>query len=80
MFRRARQTGIERVEVQFARVNDIARHHRALEKMDIVQTFNNACGIIKVLQIAFAVFVVFHVDNMHCGTGGTEMNLVTLGV
>jgi hypothetical protein len=78
MFRRAHHAGVERVEIHIEWVGNIARHHRPLEKMDVVQPIHDARCVINVLQQRFAVFAFFDVDEMHGGTGGTVMDALAL--
>ena len=41
--------GIDRVQIHFAIIKDIACHHGALQKMDIVQPIRNAGGVVQIL-------------------------------
>ena len=50
MFRRAHHAGVERVEVHGEWIGYVARHHGALEEMDVVQPLDDACRVIDVLQ------------------------------
>jgi hypothetical protein len=49
VFCRAGCSRIDRVEVHQAVVADVARDHRALEKVHVIKLVNNACGILQVL-------------------------------
>ena len=49
MFLGSAAAGIDRVQIHFAVINDIACHHGALQKMDIVQPIRNAGGVMQIL-------------------------------
>ena len=61
----ARHAGVERVEIHLQRVGNVARHHRPLEEMDVVQPVDDAGGVVDVLQQALSVFALLDVDQMH---------------
>ena len=75
VFRRARRTGVDRVDVQLVVIQDIAANHRALQKMHVVEAIYNARGIIKILQCAFAVFAFFDIDDVNCRACCTVVDL-----
>ena len=55
-------------------VRHIAADHGALEEMDIVEMMHELGGVQQILGGGFAVFALFHIDHMHGGTGGAEMD------
>ena len=78
MFRRAHHAGIERVEVHIERVGNVARHHRPLEEMDVVEPVDDARGVVDVLQQRLAVFALLDVDQMDRGAGRAVMHALAL--
>ena len=65
MLRRAHHAGVERVEVHIERIGDVARHHRPLEEMDVVEPLDDARRVVDVLQQRLPVFVLLDIDQMH---------------
>ena len=74
----AHHAGIERVEVHIERIGNVARHHRPLEEMDVVEPLDDAAGVIDVLQQRFAVFALLDIDQMHGGTRRAVMHALAL--
>lgn len=78
MLGRAHHAGIERVEVHFERIGNVARHHRPLEEMDVVEPVDDAGGVIDVLQQRFAVFALLDIDQMDGGTRRAVVHALAL--
>ena len=78
MFRRAHHAGVERVEVHIERVGNVARHHRPLEEMDVVEPVDDARGVVDVLQQRLAVFALLDVDEMNRGARRAVMHALAL--
>ena len=74
MLRRAHHAGVERVEVHLERIGNVARHHRPLEEMDVVEAVDEARGVVDVLQQRFAVFALLDIDQMHGGARRAVMH------
>src|SRR6056297_952385 len=74
MFRGARTGGIDRVEVHFHVVGDIAADHGALHEMDIVEHVADPRGIVQILQGAFTVIAPFDIDDVHGRASGAVMH------
>ena len=68
MFGRALDRRIDSIEIKIGRIGDIAGHHRALEKMDIIHLFDDTRRIINIGQIGFAIFILGNINNMNRGT------------
>ena len=60
---------VERVEVHLQRVGDVARHHRALEEMDVVEPLDQPGRVVDVLEQQFAIFALLDVHHMDGGPG-----------
>ena len=56
------------------RIGNVARHHRPLEEMDVVEPLDDARGVVDVLQQRFAIFALLDVDQMHGRTRGAVMD------
>ena len=78
MFRRAHHAGVERVEIHIERIGDVARHHRPLEEMDVVEPVDDARGVVDVLQQRLAVFALLDIDEMHRGARRAVMHALAL--
>ena len=78
MLRRAHHAGVERVEVHIERVGNVARHHRPLEEMDVVEPVDDARRVVDVLQQRLAVFALLDVDEMHGGARRAVMHALAL--
>ena len=78
MLRRAHHAGVERVEVHIERIGNVARHHRPLEEMDVVEPVDDAGGVIDVLQQRLAVFALLDVDQMHRSARRAVMHALAL--
>ena len=75
MLGRARQAGIERVDVHVVIVGDIAADHRALEEVHVVQILGQPGCVIQILRGGIAVFVAFQIHDMHRRTRRAEMHV-----
>ena len=74
----AHHAGVERVEVHFERIGDIARHHRPLEEMDVVEAVDDTGGIVDVLQQRLAVFALLDIDQVNGSARGAVMHPLAL--
>ncbi len=66
--------GVDRVEVHLEIVGDVAAHHRPLVEMDVVEFFDDARGVIKVLRRRFAVLVLLYIDDVDRRAGGAVVH------
>ena len=78
MLRRPHHAGVERVEIHLERIGNVARHHRPLEEVDVVEALDEARRVVNVLQQRFAVLALLDIDQMHGGTGRAVMHLGAL--
>ena len=67
--------GIDRVQVHLEVIGNIAAHHGALNKVQIVELVADPRGVMKILHPAFPIGSSVHINQMHSCTGGTVMNL-----
>ena len=65
MLRRAGATGIDGVQIHFAVIKNVARHHRALQEMDIVEHVADLGRVMQVLQSGIAIGLAVGFDHMH---------------
>ena len=76
---RAHDRGVAGVEVHLERIGDIARHHRALEEMDVLHDIDDAADVVEVLDGRVAVAAV-RVDHVDGGAGGAEVGALAPGL
>ena len=74
MLCRARAAGVERVEVHLQRVGNVARHHGALQEMQVVEHVDDPRRIVQVLHRAFAVIAARRIDHVHGSAGGAVVH------
>ena len=78
MLGRAHHAGVERVEIHLERIGNVARHHRPLEEMDVVQPLDETRGVVNVLQQRFAIFALLDIDHMHGSTRRAVVDALAL--
>ena len=69
MLRRAGAAGIDRVEVELEIVCQVARHHRTLQKVDVVQPVGDPSRVEEIRHSALAVAPPIGLDHVHRRTG-----------
>src|SRR5262249_29177030 len=72
--------GIERVDVEIASRDHVARHDRALKEMDVLAAVDDSSRIIKIDEKRLAVGPGRRLDDMDRRSGGAEMYLVAPGL
>ena len=65
MFGRAAGGRVDRVEVHFEVIEDIAADHRPLQEMDIIKLVDDPRRIEQILHRAFAVIAPGDINHMH---------------
>ena len=50
----AADAGVAGVEIHLERVGQVARHHRALEEMDVLERVDHAADVVEVLDLSSA--------------------------
>ena len=80
MLGRAGDGGIAGVEIHLVRVGHVARHHAALEEVDVLAGIDHARGVVQILQRRLAVLARVDIDHVHRRPGGAEIQLRTAQV
>ena len=76
----AGDAGVGGVEVELARVGEIAGHDRALEEVDVVEAVDQAGDVVEVGERRLAIVAVCGLDHVHRRTRGAEMDLRVPGL
>ena len=70
----AGDAGIAGVEIELARVGQIARHHRTLEQVDVVEAIDQPGDVVQIRKRGVAVGSGRRVDDVHRGAGCAEIH------
>ena len=65
MFGGACAARIDRVEIHFEVVSNIARNHGALQEVNVIQCVSDPRRIVQVLQRAFTEIVARHINHIY---------------
>ena len=74
MFDRARNRGVERVDVKLLHIEDIARDQHTLKEMHVVERLGDAGGLIEVSDLGVSVTALGGIDEIHRRPGGAVMH------